>query len=86
MGAVLVSHGTEWHAVCDADFEYRDARIVCRTLGFEDGKVYLQAACYLLLVCSQYFQFISFSPIYMTFTCVDLFMTKLRTVHKHLFF
>ena len=39
MGAVLVSHGTEWHAVCDADFEYRDARVVCRTLGFEDGKV-----------------------------------------------
>ena len=39
MGAVLVSHGTEWHAVCDAEFEYRDARVVCRTLGFEDGKV-----------------------------------------------
>ena len=70
MGAVLVSHGTEWHAVCDADFEYRDARVVCRTLGFEDGKVYFQAACYmyLLLVCSHYFQFISFLPIYMIFT------------------
>lgn len=39
MGAVLVSHGAEWHAVCDKDFEYRDARVICRTLGFEDGKV-----------------------------------------------
>ena len=39
MGAVLVIHGTEWHAVCDTDFEYRDALVVCRALGFQDGKV-----------------------------------------------
>ena len=39
MGAVLIIHGKAWHAVCDKDFENNDARVVCRTLGYKDGKV-----------------------------------------------
>lgn len=38
MGGVLV-YNNKWHAVCDSDFDSRDARVVCRTLGFSDGKV-----------------------------------------------
>ncbi|XP_060571753.1 deleted in malignant brain tumors 1 protein-like isoform X2 [Ruditapes philippinarum] len=39
MGGVLVYHNSQWHSVCDKDFDSRDARVACRTLGFADGKV-----------------------------------------------
>lgn len=39
MGGVLVYNNNKWHAVCDSDFDSRDARVACRTLGFSDGKV-----------------------------------------------
>lgn len=39
MGGVLVYHDDQWHSVCDNDFDSRDARVACRTLGFADGKV-----------------------------------------------
>ncbi|XP_052791481.1 deleted in malignant brain tumors 1 protein-like isoform X3 [Mya arenaria] len=36
-GAVLVYRNKNWHAICADDFDSRDARVVCRTLGFKDG-------------------------------------------------
>lgn len=39
VGALLVHHDGNWFTVCDKDFDSRDARVACRTLGYSDGKV-----------------------------------------------
>jgi len=35
VGRLKVYHNDVWGSVCDHDFDYREARVVCRMLGFE---------------------------------------------------
>jgi len=33
-GRLEINHNGVWGSVCDHDFDYRDARVACRMLGF----------------------------------------------------
>ncbi|XP_061172170.1 deleted in malignant brain tumors 1 protein-like [Saccostrea echinata] len=43
-GKLQVHNETGWYAVCDTNFDDVDARVACRSLGYEDGRAQLGSA------------------------------------------
>lgn len=40
-GRVEVKHGEKWGTICDGSFDVKDAKVICRMLGFYSTLAYL---------------------------------------------
>ncbi|XP_072573153.1 scavenger receptor cysteine-rich type 1 protein M130-like [Paramormyrops kingsleyae] len=45
-GRVEIQHGKSWGSVCDADFDWQDAEVVCRSLGCGEPAQLLEGAAF----------------------------------------